>query len=73
MIRESIDLLCANPEVNVDLIFQLSDKEQELEIQREMMHPGYYFVGDYVDMRTITHPLCFLSHFFQVGMFNVTR
>lgn len=71
MIRESIDLLCANPEVNVDLIFQLSDKEQELEIQREMMHPGYYFVGDYVDMRTTVRHMTLLNqnkdhHMYQI-------
>ena len=51
-IRESIDLLSDEPAGAVDLIFQLSEKEKELEYHKSIMHEGFYFVGDNVDMKT---------------------
>ena len=51
-IKESLDLLDGDPERMVSLILELSDVETALENHRECMNPGYYFVGDNVDMRT---------------------
>lgn len=50
--ERAITFIDGNAEEVVDLIFQLSALQDELESHRKNMHPGYYFVGDNVDMKT---------------------
>lgn len=54
-VKLTLDLIIHNPGATVDTMFQLAELEQRLETHRKSMHPGYYFVGDNVDMRTSVH------------------
>ncbi|XP_063404255.1 uncharacterized protein LOC134687728 [Mytilus trossulus] len=52
MIKESIDLVNGDADTMVQRILELSNAENDLHQYRDLMHPGFYFVGDNVDMRT---------------------
>lgn len=48
---ETIDLMCESP-VCETLIMEQEQMRSSLQEHRKTMHPGFYFVGDNVDMRT---------------------
>ncbi|CAG2190496.1 unnamed protein product [Mytilus edulis] len=52
MIKESIDLVNGDADTMVQRILELSNAENILHQYRDLMHPGFYFVGDNLDMRT---------------------
>ncbi|CAC5412530.1 unnamed protein product [Mytilus coruscus] len=52
MIKESIDLVNGDADTMVQRIREFSNAENDLHQYRDLTHPGFYFVGDNVDMRT---------------------
>ena len=53
------------------IMFQLAEADVELAKHRSTMHPGFYFVGDNVDMRTKVRQMTLINqnkdqHMFQV-------
>ena len=52
VVNETIDFLGDNPAAAVDSALEVAALEIQLSDFRKGMHPGYYFVGDNVDMRT---------------------
>ena len=52
VVNETIDFLGDNPAAAVDSALEVVELEVALSDFRKVMHPGYYFIGDNVDMRT---------------------
>ena len=51
-VKQTLDIVNQDPVTAVDSLFQLAELESRMESHRNNMHPGYYFVGDNVDLRT---------------------
>ena len=70
-LHEESDILGDDVLTAATIMFQLAEADAELEKHRATMHPGYYFVGDNVDMRTKVRQMTLTNqnkdqHMFQV-------
>ena len=51
-VHQTLGVVNQDPAGAVDTMFQLAELESRLENHRTNMHPGYYFIGVNVDLRT---------------------
>ena len=49
---ETIDMLSESPKLTEILVLEQEQLKESLKQHRASMHPGYYFIGDNVDLRT---------------------
>ena len=57
--KDTIDFLGDDPAAAVDCALDASELEEALSNFRKGMHPGFYFIGDNVDMRTSVRQIMF--------------
>lgn len=67
---ETIDLMCESPRCEV-LILELEQLRRSLNEHRKIMHPGFYFVGDNVDLRTKVRQLTIKNQTKDFHMYNL--
>lgn len=67
---ETIDLMCESPRCEV-LILELEQLRCSLNEHRKTMHPGFYFVGDNVDLRTQVRQMTIKNQAKDFHMYNL--
>ena len=56
-LNEESDIVGVNVLTSATIIFELAEADAEVKKHRSTMHPGFYFAGDNVDMRTEFHQM----------------
>ena len=69
--KDTIDFLGDDPAAAVDSALEAAELEETLSNFRKGMHPGFYFIGDNVDMRTSVRQMTFKNqakdhHMYQI-------
>ena len=67
---ETIDLMCESP-VCETLIVEQEQLKSSLQEHRKTMHPGYYFIGDNVDLRTQVRQMTIKNQAKDFHMYNL--
>ena len=70
-IDETIDFLAAQEMPTDALMMELESQKQSLTTHRRAMHPGYYFIGDNVDMKTSVRQMTKQNQRKDHHMFNM--